>query len=234
MNENSSKKIAIRKLHEPCIGGLVGFSAVDWPDRLTATLFLSGCPWRCHYCHNPHLQARSRTLDWQDVLQFLDSRRGLLDGVVISGGEPLMDTALPTVVQEIRQRGFEVGLHTAGIYPDRLAQILPDLAWIGLDVKTLPEHYDDLTMRRGSWEPVQTCLQLLHDSGSDYECRTTWSASWLDESGLLRLARLLRSMHVSSYSLQRYREQPDKAPSGRLTAQTERLLTQMFPTFSIR
>ncbi len=68
----------------PAIGGLTPFSSVDWPGQLAAVVFIAGCPWRCHYCHNPHLQERARGLDWREVLDFLGRRRNLLDAVVFS------------------------------------------------------------------------------------------------------------------------------------------------------
>ena len=118
---------------EPAIGGLTPFSSVDWPGQLAAVVFIAGCPWRCGYCHNPQLQPRQRTLDWPAILHWLDSRRGLLDGVVFSGGEPLSEPALADMARAVQARGFAVGLHSAGIYPQRLAQLLPWLDWLALD-----------------------------------------------------------------------------------------------------
>jgi pyruvate formate lyase activating enzyme len=73
---------------EPCIGGMVPFSSVDWPHRLATALFLAGCPWRCHYCHNPHLQTRTGCYSWSKLLEWLGRRRGLLEGVVFSVASP--------------------------------------------------------------------------------------------------------------------------------------------------
>ena len=87
------------------IGGFVGLSACDWPGELAATVFCQGCPWSCGYCHNPHLISPSTAtaMDWPDVLSFLDSRRGLLDGVVFSGGEPTLQAGLPEAMREVRE-----------------------------------------------------------------------------------------------------------------------------------
>lgn len=129
----------------PVIGGLTPFSSVDWPGQLAAVVFIAGCPWRCHYCHNPHLQARERHLHWTQVMAFLQSRRALLDAVVFSGGEPLSEPRLPQLIAAVRALGFKTGLHTAGIYPARLAAVLPMLDWVGLDIKTTTSRYDTLT-----------------------------------------------------------------------------------------
>ena len=135
---------------EPAIGGLTPFSSVDWPGQLAAVVFIAGCPWRCGYCHNPQLQPRQRTLDWPAILHWLDSRRGLLDGVVFSGGEPLSEPALADMARAVQARGFAVGLHSAGIYPQRLAQLLPWLDWLALDIKTDQAGYDALTASYGN------------------------------------------------------------------------------------
>lgn len=142
------------------VAGVVPFSSVDWPGRLAATVFLQGCPWRCPYCHNPGLQAAAGTVGrcvaagagsgagvpeliggrWREVLDLLDSRRGLLDAVVITGGEPTMHRGLGEAIDAVRAAGFGVGLHTSGCYPGALEDVLRDHRpdWIGLDVKADP------------------------------------------------------------------------------------------------
>nr|WP_232959159.1 anaerobic ribonucleoside-triphosphate reductase activating protein [Corynebacterium marambiense] len=125
------------------IAGIIPFSATDWPGHLTATVFTQGCPWRCVYCHNPSLQnVGTGSHHFAEVLELMERRRGLLDGLVISGGEPTMHRSLPGAIREAHRRGFLVGLHTCGYAPARLAVLLDDDRtrpdWIGLDVKALP------------------------------------------------------------------------------------------------
>ena len=109
------------------VGGVTPFSATDYPGKLAAVVFVQGCPWRCGYCHNPHLQPRSGDVlvPWADVLALLRRRVGLVDAVVFSGGEACMDPALKRAMQDVRALGFDVGLHTACIYPQRLTEVLP-------------------------------------------------------------------------------------------------------------
>ena len=100
------------------VGGVVPFTANDFPGRLAAVVFTQGCPWRCAYCHNPHLiSARggdaAAERAWPDLLRWLGTRCGLLDGVVFSGGEPTAQHAIVDAVRDVRALGFEVGLHTA-------------------------------------------------------------------------------------------------------------------------
>ena len=132
------------------VAGVVPFSSVDWPGRLAATVFLQGCPWRCPYCHNPGLQATAPCeggvgdgageVSWAGFVDLLGRRRGLLDGVVFTGGEPTMHRGLGAAIDEVHVLGFDVGLHTSGCYPEALGRILDDHRpeWIGLDVKADP------------------------------------------------------------------------------------------------
>lgn len=149
-----------------------------------------------------------------------------------------MDIELPSMVSAVRELGFEVGLHTAGIYPDRLNAILPDLAWVGLDIKALPQRYDELTGRAGSWPPVLSCLQQLREwarrTGRPYECRTTWSEDWLSQPALLELAAMLKDKGVQTYAVQRFRSAPDREPVDRLLPQTETALHALFSRYTLR
>ncbi|MCH7343177.1 anaerobic ribonucleoside-triphosphate reductase activating protein [Pelomonas sp. CA6] len=204
------------------VGGLTRFSSVDWPGRMVAVVFVQGCPWRCLYCHNAGLQPREPgALDWAQIEAWLQRRRGLLDGVVFSGGEPLLDAALPAALARVRNLGFATGLHTAGIYPQRLAQVLPLLDWVGLDLKAALDEagsYARVTGVRAAHEPVLACLALLREArrsaGLDYECRTTADADWLDEVELLRLAAQVAAAGVPRWALQQARAGGQWSPSA--------------------
>lgn len=217
----------------PCIGGLVPFSTVDWPGRLAAVVFVSGCPWRCHYCHNPLLQERRHVIEWEQVHGLLARRRGLLDGVVFSGGEPCSDATLPWMMDAVQTLGFRIGLHTAGIYPRQLQGLLDRLDWVGLDIKALPAGYAALTGRRYSSAPVWTSLELLLNWGGEFECRTTWSPDWLSESGLIDLAQELARRGVQNYVVQGYREGAVAVTDMPSTA-TQESLRRLFPTWQWR
>jgi pyruvate formate lyase activating enzyme len=190
------------------VGGFVGLSVADYPGELAAVVFCQGT-WRCRYCHNPHLQPRwsDTDVEWNRVRDKLARRRGLLDAVVFSGGEPTAQTALEDAVREVRALGFKVGLHTAGPYPSRLERLLPQVDWIGLDVKALPDDYDLLTGARKSSLRVLDSLCAVLDSGVAYEVRTTVHSDLIGAGDLLRLARLLARRGVKRYAIQEFRGQ---------------------------
>lgn len=189
------------------VGGFTPFSATDFPGQLAAVVFVQGCPWACGYCHNPHLQPRLNhsPVAWADVMARLRRRVGLLDAVVFSGGEPTMDPALAEAMREVRELGFAVGLHTAGMYPRRLAEVLPLVDWVGLDIKALATGYDRITATPGSADGVWHSLRAVLASGVACECRTTVHPGLHSAQDILTLAAQLRELGVQRYAVQSFR-----------------------------
>jgi pyruvate formate lyase activating enzyme len=192
------------------IGGVTPFSASDYPGQLAAVVFVQGCPWRCGYCHNPHLQPRPAEppLSWSSVRALLQRRIGLIDAVVFSGGEPTLDAALPDAMREVRDMGYRIGLHSGGIYPEALAEALPLADWVGLDVKApFDLRYDRITRTPGSAAAAMASLRALLASGVRYECRTTVHPALLTLDDMRELARELAALGVAEYAVQMFRPQ---------------------------
>lgn len=206
MTANTSPKPAPSSA-ELRVGGLARLSSCDWPGELIATVFCQGCPWTCGYCHNPHLLPASAPAQfaWPDVLAFLEKRRGLLDGVVFSGGEPTLQAALPSAIAAVRRLGFGVGLHTAGPYPERLARVLPMLDWIGFDVKAPFAEYDRITGVAGSGDSARASLTLVLAHGVACDIRTTVHPDLLDQPALDRLSADLAALGAGGTRVQPFR-----------------------------
>jgi pyruvate formate lyase activating enzyme len=179
----------------------------DFPGRLAAVLFCQGCPWSCVYCHNPHLIAADAApeRDWSSALAFLHRRVGLLDAVVFSGGEPTLQAGLADAMREVRAMGYQVGLHTAGPYPERLAEVLPLVDWVGFDVKAPFASYDRVNGVPGSGMKARESLRLLIESGVDHECRTTAHPSLFTAPQLAALSESLFSLGARRHVLQAFR-----------------------------
>jgi pyruvate formate lyase activating enzyme len=191
------------------VGGFVRLSTCDWPGQLAATVFCQGCAWDCPYCHNPGLrQAQADApISWSSILDFLGGRRGLLDAVVFSGGEPTLQPAILDALEDVRKLGFRVGLHTAGMVPNRFAQLLPSLDWVGFDVKAPFYAYSCITGVERSGTDALASLRLLLESGIPYEVRTTAHPSLLTMENMLELRDQLVSLGVTHYAIQRFRSQ---------------------------
>lgn len=187
------------------VAGLTPLTTVDWPERLAATLFTRGCPWACPYCHNRDLQAEDgQAYDWERVLGFFNTRRGLLDGVVVTGGEPCLHKGLPGALTEIRALGFDTALHTGGAFPDRLAEILDHglVDWVGLDLKAPFDEYPLVTGKAGSGERARRALSLVAASGVDYEVRTTVWPEFITPARLSAMAADLATVGDPRWILQ--------------------------------
>lgn len=192
------------------IAGLTPLSTVDWPGRLVATAFLQGCPWRCTYCHNSAILdvRRPGVVPWSHVTDLLARRRGLLDGLVLSGGEPTRQPGVVAAAREVRAAGFGVGLHTAGAYPARLAALLPLVDWVGLDVKAPAHLYRAVTRAGGPTTAADRAfasLRLVLDSGVDVQVRTTVDPTVLTDADVDALGKVLTDLGVRDHVLQRAR-----------------------------
>lgn len=206
------------------LGGLVPWSSIDYPGHQAAVLFTGGCPWRCGYCHNSHLWQARGTLSWATARKFLESRVGLLDAVVMSGGEPLAQaTAVREALIEIRLLGFGTAMHTAGVAPRRFEDILRHLDWVGLDVKGPFRKYSAITARKGSGEAARESVEILLRSKKPHELRTTVHPELLSSEDLLTMVAELAAMGARSLTLKSFR--PNGCPDPGLSARYRPWLT---------
>lgn len=189
------------------IGGLEPFTSTDYPGALAAVVFCQGCPWRCGYCHNPHLIGAhgDQEVDFGGVVAWLASRRGLLDAVVFSGGEPTAQRELSAAIDAVRALGFAVGLHTGGAYPRRLADVLPRLDWVGIDVKAPFAQYATVTGASGSGMSAFASLDRVRSAGIAYEVRTTVHPLLTSPDAMELLAVELAARGVERWVLQPFR-----------------------------
>ena len=162
------------------ICGLQKLAMVDYPGKLAATVFTGGCNLRCPFCHNAllvtELDSWPESYTEEEILSFLKGRRGLLDGVVLTGGEPLLQNGAEDFLKAVRALGFAVKLDTNGTFPERLAAILEAgiVDYVAMDIKNcLPKYPMTVGLEKFDTTPVQESVALLRSSGVDYEFRTT-------------------------------------------------------------
>ena len=199
------------------IGGLLPFTTIDYPGRLAAVVFCQGCPWRCDFCHNTHLLFENGEMKftWEEVLRCLATRKGLLDAVVFSGGEPTLQEPLSAAIGEVREMGFLAGLHTAGAYPEKFEPLVPLLDWVGMDIKAPFEEYEMVTGVSGSGDKACESANILIRSGIPCEFRTTLHPMMMEDGGnrLMRMAHGLKNMGAKHFVIQKYHPSGEKAPS---------------------
>ncbi|MEA3486658.1 MAG: anaerobic ribonucleoside-triphosphate reductase activating protein [Thermodesulfobacteriota bacterium] len=177
------------------IGDIQRFSLIDYPSRICATLFTQGCNFRCPYCHNPELVIPSlyrETMADGEVFSFLEKRRGKLDAVNITGGEPTLQPDLIEFIERIRSLGYMVKIDTNGSFPEVLRKLIDGklLDYIAMDVKAPLEKYEEVTGSSIAPENIAESIKLIMDSGIDYEFRTTIVKSLLTEKDIEKIGIL--------------------------------------------
>ncbi len=227
------------------IGGIEKFSIVDFPNKMSAVVFMQGCPWRCPFCHNVFLQDVNgeTNIVWNKFLDFLGTRKGILDAVVFSGGEPLVQKELKNAINDVKALGYEIGLHTGGYLPNHFREIVELVDWVGFDIKAplVADRYKEVTGGIADVEKVKESLQILVDSNKHFECRTTCDPRFLSVDDLYMIANTLKELGVKEYYLQKYRKVESDAETneGQCLALVENdelneYLSKTFEVFEVR
>ncbi len=189
------------------IRGLYKTSLVDYPGKISTVIFTGGCNMRCGFCHNPDLALNSRELpvhSEEDVLQYLASRKGLIDGVVLSGGEPTLNEDIVDFALCVGKLGLPVKLDTNGMLPEVVESLLASEAieYAALDIKTSPSLYSVLTGVEADFYRIAETANLLKKSGIEYELRTTCVPGYVNENILREIGG--RVGKVGKYYLQQF------------------------------
>lgn len=171
------------------IGGIQRSSLVDYPGKVSAVIFTQGCNFRCPYCHNPQLVEPSLfepPLDAADVLSFLESRVGRLHGVVVSGGEPLLQKRLPDFLEQVRRFGFPVKLDTNGSFPAELAHVVSGglVDFVAMDIKAPLDKYAVVSGVPVDVHAIQASIRIIRESGIDHQFRTTVADALLNSAAV--------------------------------------------------
>lgn len=187
-------------------GGIRKSTLIDYPGKVGCVLFVAGCNFHCPYCHNPEL-ARGMALEpWPEQMayDFLEKRKGFLEGVVISGGEPCLHPDLIRVCRSVRQMGFPIKLDTNGSCPDVLEKLISRglVDYVAMDIKTIPEHYSRYIQKDSNAGALTSSIRLILSSGLSHEFRTTCIRPLIDKNIMERLCAMIQGADL--YVLQRF------------------------------
>ena len=190
------------------IKGLEKLAPRDYPGHLSATVFTGGCNFRCPYCHNPDLVLNPKamsTLPPEEFQEFLESRRGWLEGVCLTGGEPLLHPDLGEFLAQLKARKLLVKLDTNGSFPDRLQKMYAEglLDCVAMDIKAPLRMYPQVAGREVEAETISASMTLIRQSGFPYIFRTTVVPGWVDTPEISEIVETLLEEN-DSYSLQPY------------------------------
>ncbi len=178
------------------IHGLQKMTLLDFPGHVACTVFLNGCDFRCPFCHNYELidGTAPAVMDDAELFAFLEKRKGLLDGVAFTGGEPCLHRELPELIRKIRGMGFAVKLDTNGQHPDLLAALLEEklVDYVAMDIKNSPGKYAATCgLETLDLQPVRDSIRLLLNSCGDYEFRTTVVREFHEESDFSAIGEMI-------------------------------------------
>ena len=208
------------------IVGLQKMTLLDYPGKVACTLFVSGCNFRCPFCHNAELLAGDLppALEEEEFLAFLEKRRGILEGVCITGGEPTLFPGLFELIRRIRQLGYPVKLDTNGSRPRVLEALLEEglLDYVAMDVKNAPGEYGaTVGLSELDLEPVRESMTLLVEGSVAYEFRTTLMAEYHTDASIEGICQWLGELFpgrkVARYYLQPFQDR-DTVPRRDLHA----------------
>ena len=192
------------------ISGLQKLTLLDYPGTVACTVFTGGCNFRCPFCHNAALvrpEELNRENEEEQVLSFLKKRVGVLDGVAITGGEPLLHADMPAFLEKVRALGYKIKLDTNGSFPDRLIGLVRAglVDRVAMDVKNAPELYAKTAgVRDLDLRPIERSKDFLLSGGVDYEFRTTVVRGLHTAESLLGAARWIEG--AKEYYLQQYKD----------------------------
>ena len=189
------------------IKGFQKLTLLDFPGRTACTVFTGGCNYRCPFCHNAVLVTENdgEYYTEEEIFEHLEKRRGIIDGVAVTGGEPLLQKDIESFLYEIKDRGFAVKLDTNGSFPEKLEGILQlGIAdYVAMDIKNRPEKYaETVGLEKFDIAPVRRSIDLLMNSGVEYEFRTTVVSDFHTADDIEALAQWIQG--AKRYFLQNF------------------------------
>ena len=208
------------------ISGLQKLTLLDYPGMVACTVFTGGCNLRCPFCHNSSLVLPERLAhdtDEEQVLSFLRKRRGTLDGVAVTGGEPLLHKDIDGFLARVHEMGYKIKLDTNGSFPDRLMAIVKAglVDRVAMDIKNSPELYSETVGIPGfDLEPVERSKNFLLEGSVDYEFRTTVVKGLHTEESITEAARWIAG--AKEYYLQQFKDSGDVLAIDGLSAYDEK------------
>lgn len=194
------------------IQGLQKLTLLDYPGKLACTVFTPGCNFRCPFCHNASLVTHideDEGYDEEEIFRFLRGRRGVLDGVCITGGEPLMQPGTEEFAEKVKDMGFLVKLDTNGSFPDRLKKMtdLKLVDYVAMDLKNCDSLYEKTCGSRVDLDAIDESVRFLLKAGCPYEFRTTVVEGFHTEEGIEKIAKKIAG--ADRYFLQKFVDSGD-------------------------
>ena len=191
------------------IGGFQKTSLLDYPDYLSAIVWTQDCNFKCPFCYNRNLvMGKEKSIDENEVLFYLKKRQGMIEGLVISGGEPFLQKDFKDFIEKVKKLGYLVNIDTNGSFPDKLKELIEEkkVDYISMDVKAPKNKYDKLSGIKTDISKIQKSIDLIKNKASDYEFRTTFVPDLLKKEDIVEIGKWLDGS--KNYYLQQFKNNP--------------------------
>ena len=177
------------------IGGLQKTSLLDYPDNVSAIVWTVGCNFHCPFCYNKDIvEGKTGLISEEEILVFLEKRKGLIEGLVITGGAPLMQEGITDFCEKVKKLGYLIKVDTNGMYPEKLKELVDKklVDYIAMDVKAPKKKYNDLSGVKADIKKIQESIDIIRKSGVDYEFRTTFIPEFLTQKDIVEIGEWLK------------------------------------------
>lgn len=191
------------------VGGFQKTSLLDYPDCISSIIWTIDCNFRCPFCYNRNLVfGNIKPIPEEDVLSFLKKREGLLDGLVISGGEPLLQEDISDFAKKVKKIGYPIKVDTNGMYPERLKELIDNklIDYIAMDIKAPKQKYSKLAGVKINLSKLEQSIDIIKNSAPKYEFRTTFVPDLLKKEDIIEIAKWLEGAEM--FYLQQFRINP--------------------------
>lgn len=173
------------------IGGFHKFSLIDYEGKISAIIFTQGCNFRCPFCHNPELvipELFANTISFDEIQKFLEKRKGIIDAVEFTGGEPLLQDDIAEKIMQIKEMGFLIKLDTNGSFPEVLLELTELVDYIAMDIKAPLEDYSEIAKATIDKTKLFESIEIIKNKAKDYEFRTTLIKGYHNEERIQKMA----------------------------------------------
>jgi len=202
------------------IAGLQKLTLLDYPGKVACIIFTPGCDFRCPFCHNASLVTRLDESQWipmEQVITFLKKRRGILDGVCITGGEPLLQAGIEDFLSEVKGLGYQIKLDTNGSHPEKLKHMISQglVDYVAMDVKNSFEKYEEtigIQFETSMHDRIQSSIQVLVNGTIDFEFRTTIVDELHDADDFIKIGEMC--IGARRFYIQKFEDSGDLVASG--------------------
>ncbi len=188
------------------IGGFQKTTLLDYPKHVSAIIWTVGCNFHCPFCYNTNLvKEESDLFSEKEILDFLEKRKDFLEALTISGGEPFLQSDLKEFSKKVKNLGYKIKIDTNGTFPDKLKEMINEglVDYVSMDIKAPKDKYSKLAGLNADLEKIEKSIEIIKNSGIDYEFKTTVVPNFLEEEDIIEISKWIKGS--KKYYLQQFK-----------------------------